>query len=326
MLDQEGDVIQLPDPSGLAFDLIQRLDGEVQVSALSKNPYFPVLEPILRTRGWLVTLRDALSDLLATRSALSREIAAFAHLYPNDLDWHFKLLSRKRVLVVGVGGIGTNVSFALCANGVGSLTIVDPDIVDATNLNRQFLFSADDIGLKKVDVVARELGRRFPATKVRPIPYTFDDVSLASNLAVDADLIVICGESTVLHDSPHLCDGVAIMLSGYQGAVGVIGPLVQPQRGSACWSCLMDRYKRPAMRHVEKSALTRASSWNPSGFAINSLTGSICSNVCIGYLSEQASYEERIGVQFRVSSASFQVDTVRIEPTSCSHTTVRPYE
>ncbi len=55
-------------------------------------------------------------------------------------------LARSRVLVVGAGGLGSPVLLYLAAAGVGVLGIADDDVVSASNLNRQILYSTDDLG------------------------------------------------------------------------------------------------------------------------------------------------------------------------------------
>jgi hypothetical protein len=323
LIGQDGEVIQIEGSGTLALQLTERLNGEESRSTLSLNPYLEILLALLKERGWLVTLRDPLSALLGDFSALSREISAFAQLYPDELDWHFRQISKRKVLIIGIGGIGSNVAFALCANGVGAITIVDLDRVEQTNLNRQFLFSNQDVGLPKVDVVARELTGRFPGTVVNAVHGNFDEPNLAVRLLHGTDLVVVCGESGILQDNPELCDGIPIILSGYRGMVGVVGPLLVPTLGSACWSCVMSHYDRSAVRRVERSALPRQSSWNPSGFAINSMTGSICSTICVGFLSAQPAAAQWLGVQLRASSANLAIERVCVQPVTCEHSTVR---
>jgi adenylyltransferase/sulfurtransferase len=67
-----------------------------------------------------------------------------------------KLLAAK-VLVVGAGGLGCPISLYLAAAGVGTIGLVDFDTVDASNLQRQILFTTEDVGKPKVEVAAKRL-------------------------------------------------------------------------------------------------------------------------------------------------------------------------
>jgi sulfur-carrier protein adenylyltransferase/sulfurtransferase len=66
-------------------------------------------------------------------------------------------LARSRVLIIGAGGLGCPAALYLAAAGVGSIGLVDPDLVDLSNLQRQVLFGTGDVGARKVDVAARRL-------------------------------------------------------------------------------------------------------------------------------------------------------------------------
>ena len=61
-----------------------------------------------------------------------------------------KILNAK-VLIIGIGGLGCPLLTYLAASGVGTIGIADPDKVEISNLNRQTLFSTNDIGKYKVD-------------------------------------------------------------------------------------------------------------------------------------------------------------------------------
>jgi adenylyltransferase/sulfurtransferase len=73
------------------------------------------------------------------------------------------------VLVVGAGGLGSPVLSYLAAAGVGRLTIVDDDVVESSNLQRQILHGVDDLGRAKVDSAAEAIGRLNPDVQVRPV-------------------------------------------------------------------------------------------------------------------------------------------------------------
>jgi molybdopterin/thiamine biosynthesis adenylyltransferase/rhodanese-related sulfurtransferase len=76
-------------------------------------------------------------------------------------------LKRARVLCVGAGGLGSPVAMYLAAAGVGTLGIVDFDIVDFTNLQRQILHGTEDVGRKKLDSAAETIAAINPNVEIR---------------------------------------------------------------------------------------------------------------------------------------------------------------
>jgi sulfur-carrier protein adenylyltransferase/sulfurtransferase len=75
-------------------------------------------------------------------------------------------LKAARVLCVGTGGLGSPLAFYLAAAGIGTLGLVDFDVVDASNLQRQIIHSTKDIGRKKLDSAAEKLTALNPAMNV----------------------------------------------------------------------------------------------------------------------------------------------------------------
>jgi molybdopterin/thiamine biosynthesis adenylyltransferase len=81
-----------------------------------------------------------------------------------------------RVILIGAGGIGSEVGEGLCRKGIGHLAIYDHDVVEHTNLNRQHFF-ARDIGHNKAVCLARNLALHCHAgTKIEGHPLSFQDV------------------------------------------------------------------------------------------------------------------------------------------------------
>ena len=78
-------------------------------------------------------------------------------------------LRNARVILFGVGGVGSFVAEGLIRSGLGFLTIVDKDIIDPTNLNRQIMANVKTIGKKKVAVMARRLIAINPLCIVHPM-------------------------------------------------------------------------------------------------------------------------------------------------------------
>ena len=75
-------------------------------------------------------------------------------------------LKQARVLCIGAGGLGSSALYYLAAAGVGTLGIIDDDLVEASNLQRQILYSYDDIGQKKVAAAKSRLAKLNPAIQI----------------------------------------------------------------------------------------------------------------------------------------------------------------
>lgn len=98
-------------------------------------------------------------------------------------------LQQSRVLVVGAGGLGSPAAMYLAAAGVGTIGLVDDDIVDLSNLQRQILHRTADVGVPKVDSARQTLTALNPETTVETYNLRLDE-SNAAALIADYDLIV----------------------------------------------------------------------------------------------------------------------------------------
>src|SRR6202012_5814094 len=79
-------------------------------------------------------------------------------------------LRKGRVLVIGAGGLGAPVLLYLAAAGVGTLGVIDDDVVSLSNLQRQVIHATPDIGVAKVDSAAAVINRLNPHVAVEPHP------------------------------------------------------------------------------------------------------------------------------------------------------------
>jgi len=98
-------------------------------------------------------------------------------------------LKAAHIFIAGAGGLGSPVSIYLAVAGVGTITIVDKDVVDQSNLNRQVLHADRDIGRKKVESAEEKLSAINPDIRVNAIEATIDK-SNADRLVRGADGIV----------------------------------------------------------------------------------------------------------------------------------------
>ena len=100
-------------------------------------------------------------------------------------------LAQSRVVVVGAGGLGGHVILLLARLGVGHLVVVDNDVFDETNLNRQALCSERALGRSKSEQAVKEVGSINPGVKVLPYevklePHNATEILAGSNVVVDA--------------------------------------------------------------------------------------------------------------------------------------------
>ena len=132
-----------------------------------------------------------------------------------------KLLA-SHVLIIGAGGLGSPVALYLGAAGVGRITLVDHDRVDATNLQRQIAHTLERIGEFKADSVVQAVAALNPDVKVIPVTELADD-SLLERLVGEVDLVLDCTDNfatrhainraCVKHSKP-LVSGAAIRFDG----------------------------------------------------------------------------------------------------------------
>jgi len=98
-------------------------------------------------------------------------------------------LARARVLIVGLGGLGSPAAMYLAAAGVGNLVLADGDHVDLSNLQRQLLHATPDLGERKTDSARRRLRALNPEVQVRTIAARLADGDLATEAGA-ADVVV----------------------------------------------------------------------------------------------------------------------------------------
>ncbi len=99
-----------------------------------------------------------------------------------------KILSSK-VLIVGVGGLGCPAAENLVRAGVGTVGLIDNDIVNLSNIHRQSLFSSKDIKKQKVNVAAKKLKEINPMTKIETYKLRLNEKNI-KNIIKDYELII----------------------------------------------------------------------------------------------------------------------------------------
>lgn len=149
-------------------------------------------------------------------------------------------ISSSSALIIGAGGLGSPVAMYLASSGIGHLTLVDPDVVDLTNLQRQIAHHTGSVGRPKVESVADTIWAINPNVQVS-VCQQRADLDFLSQKVPNHDLVLDCSDNfltrhavnaaCVLHRKP-LISGAAIR---FDGQISVIDPTIAD---FACYACV----------------------------------------------------------------------------------------
>ena len=103
-------------------------------------------------------------------------------------------LKNARVLVIGAGGLGSPVLIYLAAAGVGTIGMVDDDVVSLSNLQRQVLYTSSQVGKKKIEMAAERLNDLYPAIEIE-LYNTRLNKENATKLLESYDVIADCSDN-----------------------------------------------------------------------------------------------------------------------------------
>jgi len=156
-----------------------------------------------------------------------------------DIEGQLRL-QRSRVLIVGLGGLGSPVALYLAGAGVGELHLADFDEVDVTNLQRQILHDTVSVGASKVDSALQRLSALNPEVHLVAHRQALDDEALVEAVGA-ADLVLDCSDNFATREAVNracvrqekpLVSGAAIRLEGQLTVFDT------RQAHSPCYHCL----------------------------------------------------------------------------------------
>lgn len=150
-------------------------------------------------------------------------------------------LRRAHVLVLGVGGLGSPLSLYLGAAGIGRLTLVDGDRVDATNLHRQIIHSQDTLGALKVVSAQTRIASINPWVQVNTVPTDAAEHNLDALMA-SVDVIADCTDrfaTRFMANRLALRHNIPLVSAAALGLEGQI-TTIDPRDGQhPCYACLV---------------------------------------------------------------------------------------
>lgn len=156
-------------------------------------------------------------------------------------------LKEASVCVVGTGGLGNPVAIRLVAMGVGTIRIIDRDVIELSNLPRQIMFNDEDVGKVKVEAAAEKLRRLNRSCTVQAIGGSVNEYS-APDIVSGCDVVVDALDSVNARYALNKACVEASIPFVTGAAVGVTGQVFTVLPGkSACYYCMFPKLDEDSM-------------------------------------------------------------------------------
>ncbi len=165
-----------------------------------------------------------------------------------------------KILIVGIGGLGCPALQYLVAAGVGTIGIVDPDIVSVSNLHRQILFATNDIGQQKVIVAAKKMKQLNESVLIEPYPFAINKNN-AVEIISKYDLVI---DGTDNFAAKYLLNDACVLLkrpliygavSSYEGQLAVFNVLEEASKSINYRDLFPDAPKPGEIQNCEQTGV-----------------------------------------------------------------------
>ncbi len=182
-----------------------------------------------------------MTDLIHLSDAQLERYSRHILLDEIDLAGQTRLI-KARVLIIGCGGLGSACIPLLASSGVGHLTIVDNDVIELSNLQRQTAYHTSEVGQAKTLAMARAIHALNPDVRVKAIDARVDEVALLT-LMQSVDVVVDCTDNfatrhainrVCVHTKTPLVSGSAVRFAGQLAVYDARDEL------SPCYACAFE--------------------------------------------------------------------------------------
>lgn len=170
-----------------------------------------------------------------------------------------QIFKQAHVVIVGLGGLGCPAAQYLCASGVGRLTLIDADTVSLSNLQRQILFTHNDVGSAKVQVAKAQLQKQNPFVQINAIEAKVQEAQFDTLLS-EVDVVLDCTDNPHSRQfiNSHCVRRKRKLVSG--AAIQGQGQLLSfdfSQPDPPCYQCLFpDLHTTPAQNCLDTGVLS----------------------------------------------------------------------
>lgn len=244
--------LRIEQPDAASRSLLSALDGSRTADELERDFGVERVRDALAQLSELGLLDDAADDDRVSareRARYDRQLRYFSDLASDSLapSEYQRRLREARVVILGLGGLGSWASYALACCGVGELVLLDGDRVEESNFNRQILYREHDVGRLKAEAAAEALAAFDSACRLTPLPSRLESVAAVSDVVQGADFVVN-GADWPAHDIERWVNeacfaaGVPFITMSHSPPAARVGPLYVPG-ATGCFACQEATYR-----------------------------------------------------------------------------------
>jgi len=287
---------------GLAQEVCQAMDGHLTQDELvaeiasSRTADHSLVERVVEyliDSGWVedagAPVPSSLSQRDVDRYKSSAQLLSWIDLTPRSSPYELQAkLKASRVTVLGLGGVGCAVATSLAASGIGQLHVVDGDVVELSNLNRQVLYTGADIGKPKTEATVRRLSALNSDIEITGSNLFLKEAADIRSEIAGSDLFVHCADSPYeiinWSNEVSLDGGIPWVLAAYTGPMLVVGTFIPGK--TACCRCVMGAEERRLRAKGIGEILDRGrpEGYNPVMAPTAQMSGNVAALEAIYYL------------------------------------------
>ena len=292
-----GVAIQMEDPSGFITAVCNFMDSKKSVAELSQNliPLFPKETPYLRSLLIALDQEYLLEDSTQNHPGnltdydvirWSRNIEFFgAHSKATDNKYVYQeKLKSIKVVILGLGGVGSNILYNLVAMGVHNIKAVDFDKVELSNLNRQIIYNESDLGQLKSEAAKNRISQFTSHINIEFINKKISCSEDIAEIVVGQDIVISAidfprekimdwvNEACIKQNVPFLCGSLDSRLVTYYTIIpGKTGCI-------ECWKASADKSTFLFQDLIQHESFVSSSSPNIAIMPLISLVSGLVAN------------------------------------------------
>jgi len=240
-----GQDIRIEQPDEEERRLLAALDGERTLQQLHDEFGRETVDEVIAQMRELDLVEDAADDDLLEPGVVERfdrQLRYFSdiggELTPSQCQ---ERLREAKIAVMGVGGLGGWSAWALACTGVGEMWLIDFDVVEISNLNRQILYTEADLGLPKVERAAARLSAFNSTMRITTENRRLESQADIAEFIAGADVVIDAADWPA-HDIERWCNaacfeaGIPYITMSHFPPIARVGPLYVPGE-TGCYIC-----------------------------------------------------------------------------------------